>query len=334
MFRSLLTGGCLALVALTASEAWSVTIDTVSVGYANNAGQTLPFSVNFPLVGAVDHTYRIGTTEVTNAQYAEFLNAKAASDPLALYDANMASDTRGGIVRSGSSGSYSYAVKPDMGNKPVNYVTQFDAMRFSNWLNNGQGAGSTENGAYTLLGGTPTPNNSLSITRTGNAQWFLPTYDEWYKAAYYQPATAGGDSDNYWYIATRSNDTPTQAILDVHGDVTNPGVNVVNFGSGNADIGGPATVGGAGPLSASFFGTFDQSGNVGEITQTVFAWPYTGGGSFVDPGPILQLGAWSQSSPYDGFRVAAVPEPGSLALAAMGWIAICVAAHRRRRQSA
>jgi hypothetical protein len=31
-------------------------------------------------------------TEVTNAQYAEFLNFKAASDPLSLYNTNMGSN--------------------------------------------------------------------------------------------------------------------------------------------------------------------------------------------------------------------------------------------------
>lgn len=41
---------------------------------------------------------------VTNAQYVEFLNAKAASDPHGLYNTNMA-NFNGGIVRSGSDGS-------------------------------------------------------------------------------------------------------------------------------------------------------------------------------------------------------------------------------------
>ena len=39
---------------------------------------------------------------------------------------------------------------------PVNYVDFYDALRFANWMNNGQGNGDTETGAYTLLGGTPT----------------------------------------------------------------------------------------------------------------------------------------------------------------------------------
>ena len=31
-----------------------------------------------------------------------------------------------------------------MGNKPVNYVSFWDAARFANWLTNGQGSGGTE----------------------------------------------------------------------------------------------------------------------------------------------------------------------------------------------
>ena len=93
-----------------------------------------------------------------------------------------------------SAAAIAYTAKPNMGDKPVNFVSWYDAIRFANWLNNGQGDGDTETGAYTLLGGTPTPSNGSSITRNPGATWFLPSEDEWYKAAYYQPAAQGGDS--------------------------------------------------------------------------------------------------------------------------------------------
>ena len=48
--------------------------------------------------GAIEYDYSIGTYEVTNAEYAEFLNAKAASDPLALYNTQMGV-APGGIAR-------------------------------------------------------------------------------------------------------------------------------------------------------------------------------------------------------------------------------------------
>ena len=135
------------------------------VGNVGNANDPLTGT----LYGGVSFGYYIGATEVTNAQYAAFLNAKAASDPLGLYNASMGSDARGGITQSGVSPNFSYAPKTNMANKPVNYVSWYDSIRFANWLHNGQGSGDTENGSYTLLGGTAEPSNGLSITREPGA---------------------------------------------------------------------------------------------------------------------------------------------------------------------
>src|SRR5262245_31718927 len=85
----------------------AITIDTVSVGNANNAGDVQSNGI----FGRVTSDYRIATTEVTNTQYVAFLNAVAASDPVGLYNTSMGFNSRGGIVRSGSSGSYTYSVK-------------------------------------------------------------------------------------------------------------------------------------------------------------------------------------------------------------------------------
>jgi hypothetical protein len=48
-----------------------------------------------------------------------------------------------------------YSVIWGDGNHPMNFVTFYDTLRFANWLDNGQGSGSTETGAYTLFGGHP-----------------------------------------------------------------------------------------------------------------------------------------------------------------------------------
>lgn len=53
------------------------------------------------------YSYDIGKYEVTNTQYAEFLNAKAATDTFSLYTQDMGSNAVGGINRSGSSGNFS-----------------------------------------------------------------------------------------------------------------------------------------------------------------------------------------------------------------------------------
>jgi len=122
-----------------ASPAHAVTIDWVPIDDPNNPADTAE-NCYAADCGSVPYSYSIDEYEVTNAQYAEFLNAKAASDPLALYNTTMGDSREGGITRSGSSGSYTYAVKTGFADKPVNFVSLFDSLRFANWLNNGQGA--------------------------------------------------------------------------------------------------------------------------------------------------------------------------------------------------
>ena len=309
----------LAALLACAPRVGAATILTVPVGNAGNVADTTGF-------GAVAYDYRIGTTEVTNAQYAEFLNSKAASDPLGLYNPNMGSNARGGITRSGSNGSYTYAPKTNMADKPVNYVSWYDSIRFANWLNNGQGTGDTETGAYTLLGGTPAPSNGLSITRNAGATWFLPSEDEWYKAAYHQPAAQGGDTDDYWLYPTGSNTAPTVATANSVGDISNPGANVANYLSGanwNSQNGNVTTVGSAGVSSNSFYGTADQGGNLWEYNEAVINGSFRGlrGGAYnIGSGASdLQSSARNLSGPTvegvnRGFRVAAIPEPSSVAL--------------------
>ncbi len=276
MIRPLLAAACGLL--LCAASASAVTIDWVTVGNPNNAADQLyttnnPDSLQF---GAVANTYRISKHEVTNAQYAEFLNAVAATDTNGLYNSNMGGNARGGITQSGSSGSFTYTVKTDMGDKPVNYVSFFDAMRFVNWLENGQptgaqGAGTTEDGTYTIGTG-------LNETRASGASYFLPSEDEWYKAAYHQPNSAGGDTDDYWLYPTGSNTAPTAVEATSTGDGLDPDDssttpadgNHANFLSGadwNSQNGNVTTIGTNG--DTSFYGTFDQGGNVWEWNEAL-----------------------------------------------------------------
>src|SRR5262245_40781924 len=102
---------------LFAGSASAVTIDWTPIGNAGNACETQSGGC----FGAVAHAYSVGTYEVTNAQYAEFLNAKAASDPLALYNSNMGTSIYGGITQSGVSGSYTYSAIAGRVDMPVNF---------------------------------------------------------------------------------------------------------------------------------------------------------------------------------------------------------------------
>ncbi len=299
----------------------AVTIPTVPVGNPGNLPDTTGY-------GSVSYHYRIGTTEVTNTQYAEFLNAKAASDPLGLYSTYMYSDRRGGITRTGSDSSYTYTTKTNMDNKPVNYVSWYDAIRFANWLHNGQGSGDTETGAYTLLGGTPVPSNGDSITRNAGATWFLPSEDEWYKAAYHQLAAQGGDVDDYWLYPTASNTAPTA-------EAPAGGSNSANYNYALDAF----TDGGAYTGSDSFYGTFDQGGNVWEWNEALINGSFRGWrGSSID-----NIAHWLQASNRGwggpnfqfgysvGFRVATVPEPSAYVLGAFALFGLLAFGRGTRR---
>jgi sulfatase modifying factor 1 len=232
----------------------------VTVGDAENQADTNPGGF-----GAVSYEYEIGRYEVTNAEYTAFLNAVAKSDPYGLYMTNMGLDARGGISRDGTSGSHTYAVKANMANKPVNFVNWFDAARFANWMHNGQGTGDTETGAYTLNGAT----TGNAVARNAGARFSLPTENEWYKAAYYK----GGSTDaGYWAFAMQSDrfynddDDPKAVTAGLTGDgsagSTGNFANYNRTADWNGQDGNVTTVGTNG--GPSFYGTFDQSGNVSE----------------------------------------------------------------------
>ncbi len=263
LFRALLLFACAWISAVGAA----VDIQFVTVGDAGN-----PFdpasNPSVPGIGSVPYPFRIAKYDVTNTQYAEFLNAKASSDTLGLYDGRMDSDALfGGITRTGNDGSFTYAVKPGFENKPVVFISFFDGLRFANWLNNGQAAGDTETGAYTLIGGTPSPQNASTVTRNVGASVFLPNENEWYKAAYYQ-----GDG-TYTVFATSSNVLPTAEPP--------PGANNSANLSG-AFNGGSLTDVGAYTASKSHYVVFDQTGNVWNWDETITSGGYRGlrGGSY------------------------------------------------------
>lgn len=293
-----------------------VSIEMVTVGNAGNA----PDTTGDPNpAGAVAYEYKIGKYEVTNAQYAQFLNAVAAADPNALYNTSMGNNPRGGITRSGASGSYTYAAKAFMGNKPMNFVNWYNALRFCNWLHNGQPSGAqvsgtTEGGAYTLTGATSiaagTDPTHGANGRNAGALFWLPSEDEWYKAAYHEP---GGDVDDYWLYPTRSNSAPTIATADVTGNINNDTANIANYNNGadwNGQDGDRTTVGSGGPGSESFYGAADMGGNVIEWNEEIISGNRgLRGGVFFLPESNLRssfrgIGGPSGNTTGSGFRVA------------------------------
>jgi formylglycine-generating enzyme required for sulfatase activity len=258
-------------------------------------------------LGAVPYNFRIAKHEITNALYAEFLNAKAKSDPHGLYNTNMGFDPRGGIVRTGTPGAYTYATIKNMANKPVSCTSFLDAARMANWMHNGQGDGSTETGAYDMSRAFP--------TRLPNAKYFIPNENEWHKAAYFDPRQGSGANRYYWLFPTRSHNDPTPAQTNGSGEISNPGANVANYGSGafwNGLRGHLTTVGSAGRASESYFGTADQGGNVMEWIETLMESNNRGfrGGAWTLPVSYLRSDFRGYNGQTDennliGFRLAA-----------------------------
>ena len=340
---ALITGALLATLFTSPNAFATVDFDWATVGNSGNAADTTGY-------GAVPYEYRISKHEVTNTQYAEFLNAvdPGGANSLSLYSIEMA-DRFGGIeLQVGNANGSKYVVQAGRGNNPVAHVSWYDSIRFVNWLHNGQGNGDTETGAYTILGGTATPSNGALITRNSGADFFLPSEDEWYKAAYHD-ASSGTAGDYFLYAmgnntiptSDQPSDNPAAANFFANDGISN------GFNDGYVSTGGvvqphitnPFTDVGAYSEAVSPYGTFDQNGNVDE-------WVDAGNGSVrVQRGGhwafsfiALQSATRYESNPNvdddidggtTGFRVAStVPEPTSIALLAF---AAPLVLYRRKR---
>ena len=305
-----------------------VNIDYVTVGNGGNANDTATGS----LYGAVAYAYQIAQNETTISQYAEFLNVKAQTDTTGLYDTAMDSELNiAGITRSGVSGSYSYSVVAGSGNRPISNVSWFAAARFTNWLGNGQGSGSTETGAYTLSGAT-----SGIFTKNVGATVWIPSEDEWYKAAYYDPNKGGLGVGGYWAQATQSN-TITSNTLGAGGAANYfDGVDyaVTESGSYSGSQNYLTDVGAYGLNSDSAYGTNDQAGNVFEWNDAVIGSSRgLRGGAWGFDASDLPASGRANATPTSqdfaiGFRVASVPEPSAVVLTLLS-VSACLTRRRR-----
>ena len=235
--------------------------------------------------GSVAYDYGIAQTETTVTDYVQFLNAAARYVPAdsqydyltELWNIDMAPSLTDShsvigdqIYRTGTDGNWTYTAAPDAGQLPIGNVSWFNAARFVNWLNNGQPVygvftpdPGTETGAYTLEGTTST----VITTRTAGAKYWLPSENEWYKAAYYDPmkTTVNSSSGNagYWKYPTRSDTAPDNPKPR---DLT--GANAADYNSVVFPEGQKLVDVGAYPNSASYYNTLNQAGNLWEWTDS------------------------------------------------------------------
>ena len=287
------------------------TIDFVTIGNAGNpddagAGGGPGYYTPY---GGVPYEFRMGVTEVSENWITNATN-------LGLADV--------------AAGAWT-------GNQPAANLTWFEAAAFVNFLNVSTG----HQAAYQLTAA----NTSLTLWssaqawqaggenlyRHKDAYYFLPSEDEWYKAAYHKN---DGVTENYWDYATGSNSRPTAVRSG-----TAAGTAVYNS---SATVPAPADINNSGGLSA--YGTRGQDGNVLEWEESAFDGINStmgeirvlrGGHVLSDALPLLC--AYRTSLPPNeggsavGMRVASVPEPTSTVLIlSASWLALA----RRRRRAA
>ena len=343
---------CFAAFLIHATSAYAVTYELVSIGNPGN----LPDKTTF---GSVGYVYQIGKYEVTVANYTEFLNAVAKTDTYGLWNnAMQAAASIAGITRSGSQGSYMYAAMTatsgkttysqqgtspfktitgiDSSNFPIVYVSWFNAARFANWMSNGQPIGpqsstTTENGAYSINGATVSGSAPAKNTINPNTglppSFYIPTENEWYKAAYFDSTLNGGNGGYYRY-ATRSNVAPGNVLPQSSFSSTEPANNQSNYIYGasylycvtqQAAIDTTqyylTPVGSFGQTTSSY-GAFDMNGSVWEInSRDGTSAPNVGirGGAWTSLASYLANTYYLGTVPYStasnvGFRLAA-PAP-------------------------
>ena len=271
------------------SGANEFTIDFTTIGNAGNAADNTGY-------GAVGYGYRIGTYEVSRDMITKY-NAIGGGPSISLQD----------MTNYGGNG-------PD---KPATGVTWSEAARFVNWLNTSKGYSpaykftiddnaNVNNDLWTSDDEGYNPSNPL---RNTNAIYVLPSEDEWYKAAFYDP-NANGGTGGYWEYATGSDSAPTAVASG-----TTSGTAVYQLALET----GPANITNAGGLSP--YGTMAQNGNAWEWAESSFTAPNEDG----TDSRVLRNGGWFDSTSANlassfrlehlsfrsliagGFRVAAVP---------------------------
>lgn len=204
--------------------------------------------------GRVDYEFRIATTEVTVAQWFDFVQAYSPfyadrSDPsftgLDIYPTSLDPNRPAG-----------FRIITGHENKPTTMSWLF-AARYANWLHNDKATSPNafETGAYDLRGLPDSP--AFYPERLPGARFWIPSLDEWTKAVYFDPNRYGQGEAGYWWYPLGSNE------IGVPGP---PGVG--QTGAGYFGVGSITLDVGSYPNSRTPWGLLDASGGVQEWTDS------------------------------------------------------------------
>lgn len=283
--------------------------------------------------GSVAAPYRVSRLEVSTAQWLEFANAMGAlAEPFRIGDGPV-----GGYeldpAYAGPGRRYRLASVPDAGRLPVYGISWLNAARYCNWLHNDKAPtlAALTTGAYdtTTFGTTPGGGRTDALTRLPGARFFIPSLDEWMKAVYFDPASAG------WRSQPNNTSTPlTPGLIGTPGAQTNAGL--ANAPASSLVLGGYAA-------TLSPWGLWDASGGASEWLEDVdepqdrLYRLYAGSSAFdAFNNPLLldTIGGVGASiapgeTSYIGLRLAsAIPDPS---VAGCIFCGLAMATRRRRR---
>lgn len=304
-------------------------IDFTRIGNTGNAAYQGPESDGAANGrGGVSYEYQIGKTEVTTAQWMEFYNAVISTHG----PGSMSLPIRWGAGATGNPNQPFALLNANSGTWPVSGVSWRTAAYFCNWLHNNKQAdlASLTNGAYDTStfgynGGVFTD----QAAHHPNARYWIPTLDEWIKAAFYDPTKNGGVG-GYWLYPNAA-DTPLTYGPPGQGQA-NSGFNL----PGDAQFRIPLMS----YDTASYYGMRDAAGGTREWTESILTaagapFRMVHGSGWATVGfttdRINRTGALfpdSEGTIY-GFRIAAaIPAPSTSGILL---VMIGVLARRRRR---
>lgn len=287
----------------------------------------------WPNRGSVDYTYRMSKLEVTSAQWLEFM---LVAGP-ALGDIKSIEPVKFGYIAI-FPGVYIPLVE-NADRVPVQGISWRTAAMYVNWLHNDKAASveALSDGAYDIstFGTNPDGTFTDQPTHHPDAKFWIPTLDEWLKAAHYDPDKNGPGQSGWWDYATTSDTAPVPGppgIGETSGDR-------FDWQTENGPLPAWYIPLGAYPDVTSPWGLLDTSGGASEWLEDVYEGIRLGDGSqsgvnFDGQGGVEHINELNGNPPEINFShglriISVIPLPGAWSVMATG-VASCLVRKRKR----